>query len=374
MYGPLSSQWELNLRSGGQRITTADLYGAIGDTVPLISDLPMSKWSVTVDRRASNRRTASITIEDEAAVDALTSGSSPFNPYGAEVRLYSGFINPDTTTELAPLGIFQVESVGWSHPDSSVRLTLFDRSKVLQRKLRVFPGDVSGLTFTQALDGILSGSGVPIEYVFDSENLDNIIFPGGTTFQGDNLTNINKWSASIGAEAYFDVDGVLQIVPVPFLDITTFSGAADWQVDTGEQGVMVSVDLGASRSDTYNRVIVVGAPGQNNVPQAWADVRDEDPSSPTYYDGPFGKADWRLDAPEVTTYQACLSAGEAFLKNSRGLASTITLKALSNPALSGGDIIKTVYLDGTSSFHLVDSFNLDETGLMNISTRMQVRG
>lgn len=373
MYSPVSANWDTAIRSQGVRVVQADLYYGRGATNPTIADLPVSGYTVNSDRRSAIRRSATIKIVSQELLDTLrgNSGTSGIEPYGSEIRLKAGVIYPDGSTELVPLGVFRIQDLAWDEPHPEITMSLKDRSSALDLDSFSFPHDASTETAFELIQGLLLSHLPDAELIVDDAVID-FNFPGGTTYMDTALAVIEKVATALGAEFYFDVDGVARLIPVPVLDTETFVGLPDWVVDAGATGVLISANTKISRSDTFSQISVMGAPNQNTR-AAFARAYDYDTTSPTYVLGPFGFVNKDVQRSELTTDDQCRIAAEAILADSKGLATSLSLSSLFNPALQEGDIISVVRLDGSEELHLVDSLNFSERGSMQIETRSERR-
>lgn len=367
----VSDAWDLEIRSGGRRITVVDLYDDPTSGVATLTDIPIESFSVTADRRSTIRRSGSITIIDQDLIDALKDNSSSLEPYGVELHIKSGVVYADDSTELVPLGVFQIEDLEWNESDTAATCNLFDRSKLLERALFGIPFFTDGESVQSVIIGLMDALAPWVTVVIDPSLPDFNTIPSNV-YPNDHLSAIQAMATSLGGEMYFDVAGVMQIVPIPVIPTDMVPGQADWKVDTGDQGVMIAGNRSISRTDVCNEVWVFGNPPNDTDEQPYAVVKDDDPSSPTYYYGPFGKADKVINQQEFTTYDQCYTLAVATLNDSRGLSKTLKLSSLSNPALAEGDIVAAYFLDGSVELHLVDKLEVNQTCREELETRVQV--
>jgi hypothetical protein len=371
MYSPLPDEWDNLIRSGVQRRAVVDIYGDPSVDTANLSDIAISSFSVTVDRRSSTRRAAQVTIVNEDLLDELIAGGSSLEPYGSEVRLRVGFVKPDGNDVLIPVGRFQIEELTWDADEASIEMSLFDRSQILNRSSFGVHIDASGKQANDFIQDVVSDL-VPYAAFIDEVPDGNLIrLPGGTTYRAGMLAAVEEAAKAMAAEFYFDVNGSAKIIPVPYLDTLTFESEYDWKVDAGETGVLISYNRKISRRDTYNKIHVYGAPAQQNVKQPYGFAVDDNPASPTYYGGRFGKADKRIERQELTSDGQCRTFALSELRNSIGLSKSLSLSGLSNPALDAGDTIRVEYPSGLFELHLIDSLTFDHTGAMQIETRVR---
>lgn len=388
----ISSKYLDTIRDSHAAYCYADIY-YYGDKVNK-SPIPVAAGSITVDRTQNIRRTITATLGDTTLFKKYV--QSNLAPFGAEVYIYAGVNYMDGTTESVPLGIFSMETVTneESVTQSNGGLLQFtgnDRSQVLEREQFLVPPDYSGFATSTALTRIVKKA-LPNVTVNFSEALLNPVLPTGTTFSGTRLDAVQTLAAGIGAEAYFDVLGVFQVVPVEVLTQSNLAGNLQnpaWTVDASTaaaqdsgaspKGVLVQAARGISRTDAYNGIAVYGTSSTSSA-QPVGFAFDTDPQSPTYWGGTqldsppsaYGHVTASIQLQTVTTSAQCVVAAQAALSDALGLARTLAFTCAPNPALEAGDFLKLIYPEGSYELHLLDSFQVPlslTTGTMTGTTR-----
>lgn len=377
MYSPLSDAWDGSIRASGARAASLTLYY---DGSPVLEDVAISSYSISEDRRSAIRSSGSITVTDPDVLAAIKSGDSPFEPYGSELKLEVGVVHRDNTTELVPLGIFQIESVRWTEGGVSLEIDVADRLSVAQRietDLPITPGLVTVQAFVTTLLATIYPS-LPAP-TFDASLSATKTFPGGTTYEGKYLDIIQRALSVISAEGYFDRDGGFVAVPTPYVPSDIQPGDQDWDIDVGEGGVLLGASRSISRTDTSNRVVVIGGPPQGgavgtfNAP-VMVVVADTDPTSPTYINGPFGVSSVKVERQELVTLGEVTEFATTYLRNATGLSRAVDLTNVMNPALQAGDIVRVTYLDDSFEYHLVDKIDFSDGWSSSIQTRVKQGG
>lgn len=361
------------LRSGSIKpAATAEVYYAD----QFVTSVPIASGSVTIDRTSDTRRSCTFTVADASFVPAFV--NSPLAPYGAEVVLKAGLSYEDGTEELCQLGVFRIQDVTWEEAGGSLpTVTGFDRSKVMQDAKFLYPRDLSGksaFTLLSHEGGFFPPKLSKAAIIIDTFNLTDYNLPGGSIADSDRWGFLQTVCQAMGAEAYFDVNGNMQITPVPALTQAQInSGAEVWEVDAGPTGVLVNASRGVSRTDVYNAVAITGASG-NSGPSPMGFWADFDPRSPTYWGPPsampygpytltpFGEVVLRKSNNLCTTAAQCKIAAQAELNNALGLARSLSFETVWNPALQDADIVKVTYLDGTSELHIIDKLTISLKG------------
>ena len=163
--------------------------------------------------------------------------------------------------------------------------------------------------------------------------------------QDDPWEKAQDMAAKIGYECYFDVDGILQIVPI--LAPSPASPIA-FDYSEGAQATILGISRRASNEQGFNGVIMTGASSTNGTPprgEAW----DTDPSSATYsgYDAgtktfgpsPYGAVPKFVSSSLLTTSAQCAAAAQAELLNTIGRHEIIQFDTLPNPAHEPRDLV-----------------------------------
>lgn len=373
----VSSRFLTALRGPYVRIVTADLYY---NQARVISGLPIVDGSITVDRTSKTRRSGTVTIGDPTFFP--TFANSPLAPYGAELNIKWGIAYPDGSVETVSLGWFRIEDVTQETAPSQSNgglpiLTFFDRSQAVDDASFLDPVDRSGWGVKSLLTHLIQDV-VPYTGVNITSSLTDGNVPGGVTFDGSRWDAVTACAGYLNADAYFDVNGNLAVVPVPVLSQTTPTSTAVWTMDASTpaaitagasaSGVLVSAQRTVSRAGVYNCVSAYGATAGSAAPPTGY-ACDTDPRSPTYF-GPtpnygnpasnsaFGAQIYRYQNNLLTTSAMCATAAQTQLQNFLGLARSLSFIVCPNPALEAGDIIQVIYPDGRTELHLLDTFTI----------------
>jgi hypothetical protein len=266
---------------------------------PITGPLNITAGSVTLDRTAAQRGRCTITLAEPLLIPTTTGGT--LTPYGYEVALRRGVVHADGSREYGPLGVFPIQTSALDGVTLVTDIAGTDRSQlVVDARLEDDYAIAAGTNYGTAIRGLID-AGVPgLEYVFISTTYATpaLVFAA----QADRWDAARGMATSIGCELYFDGTGrcVLRAEP-------TFRTAPLWTISDGEGGVMLSAALSMDRAPAYNRVIATGEhTGNNAVPRGeWT---DDNPGSPTYYFGPFGRKPRFYASTFITTPEQAVSA------------------------------------------------------------------
>ena len=287
------------------------------------------------------------------------------NVQGAEFTLFIEMYAEKGFTFSVQAGVFGIEDIQETDDEATLQVIGFDRGA----KIRDFPlvtpyqpKDLNDnrLTYVEAIKDLITVSfstAAPPEIVVDSA-LDTQAYPRPSlTLEGDRWDAIRELAEPLGAEVVIDNMGRFivrqadtQAEPV-------------WTIGPGEGGVLVSREVTRSRSEQYNAVALTVEPpdsnAQDNSNKFFVYLVDNDPGSPTYYDGPFGKkpVSKRNDTP--TTEQQAINAAALELGKVSGAAREISFESLYNPLLEPGDRIELIGRDGKSEIHIIDSLEFE---------------
>lgn len=167
----------------------------------------------------------------------------------------------------------------------------------------------------------------------------------------------------LGARVFCDARGVFVIAAEG-----TLADDLAWVIDSGDDGVQVSLSKTLSVEDMRNVVSVRGVRDDGKPGVGPVAIGDTDPNSPTWVG--YGKVPMFYASPALTRTDQCLRVAEQMLARHLGLSMQLDLTSVYNPALEPGDVVGVEMPDGQVQRHLVDSLTLSLTGgTMSVQTR-----
>jgi len=369
---PHTPRFDIAIKQSGGRLAVADIY--LGSH-RIENDLPISDYTITVDRSSRSRRSGTVTIADPKLMPRLFP-QDKLSPFAAELVIRSGLQYPNKSRELIPQGRFVVTEVTGAFDTGLIpTATLLDRAErvfeqSVMQEINYSGSDVFGSI--ASLIGAADASWTPLEI---HPSLENRTIAAGQFDQGtDRWQLIADMALSIDAEVYFDREGNPIMGPVTHVTPQTNDHDSVWILESGPDGTPTVMGRTYARADVYNAVHVVGAAPEKvagataDPPIPFATVYNKDARSPTNYDGPFGHKLLRLSDSSLKDTVSCYRLAIARLRASSGLGVTISFTCITNPALDVGDIIKVNWPDGTSEFAVVDKLSLKLDGSMEGST------
>lgn len=329
--------------------------------VKLETDIPIAGGSVSVDESSQVRRTLSLEVADPSLDPVNT--DSLLTPFGSELHVRTGIRYPEGDTELVPVGVFGIESVSRGGVGETTSVNATDRARAVAEYRLLRPLNIAAdrpvVDYIAEIVHYVNASWDVYDLTNSSE------YTNAVTVESERWDAIELLADSIGAEVFFDPEGVCIIREVP----TDLTEESVWSVAAGDLGTLGDVATGINRERVYNGVVATGET-QDETPPPTSFVYQK--SGPFRWGGPFGKVPRFYASPLLkTTNQTRLAAG-TILARSTGYAQRITPTVIRNPALDVGDVITVVMPDGTNHVQIVSklSFSLgsDEAG-MTVETR-----
>ena len=347
------------------RAAVLDQDGAqVGDA------LPVTDGTVTLDATAATRGRADLTVIDDGSLGLVPdSATSVLAPYGNEVRVERGVLYPDGTDELVSLGVFRLDDVETTDQGAAleIRIVGLDRSaRFIDARFEEPYQLAAGQTGDAAILAVLQAAWPDLAYDFTATTL---LTPAAIGEEGgDRWQFAQSIATSVGMELYFDGDGVAVLRPV-----TRPSDSPVVQLVEGDGGLLLPpTGRRWTRQGAFNRVIATGEATDTDTPPARGVATDDDPLSPTYYFGPFGKVPRFYSSPFIATDQHAIDAAEAILSRELGTTQQVQFGSVVNAALEPGDVAQiTRQRAGIDETHVIDQLTipLAAAGTMTGSTR-----
>ena len=326
--------------------------------------------TVTLDQTAAVRGRCDVTIVDDGTLDLVpTSSSSLLAPYGNELRLSRGVLYPDGTSELVSLGVFRIQDAEISDaPDGmQIRIAGLDRAqRVVDARFEEPYNVTAGTNYATAIQTVIEAAYPDVETDLTATALTT---PALIAQEGEDRWKFaQEMAAAIAMRLYFDGDGILQLVPsVLSSPVATLA--------EGDGGVLIAAGRRWTREGTFNRVIATGENTSETAP-ARGVATDENPLSPTYYFGPFGKVPRFYTSSFITTDAQAASAAQKLLDDELGTSEQVSFGSLVLPHLEPGDTVQITRERAGISVedHVIDQLTipLSPAGGMSGQTRARV--
>lgn len=353
---PTSTAYRAAIRQSHLAVVKVEVLdsGVVIDTLTADGTRPAAiSGSVTLDSRAASRGRFDLTLVDDGSLGLIpTTAADLLAPYGNEVKIHRGLVLPDGTIETPSVGIFRIDAANIEDTAAALTIALsgLDRSaRVIDAKFEE-PFEVAAGTNIET--AILAVVQVAIPDVVT-------VFPGSlfVTPQLRAEEGSDRWkfaqdiATACGLELYFDGDGYLRLEATAAGDIVA-------TLAEGPGGVLLSASRGWTRADTFNRVIATGENTSEAAP-ARGVATDNDPTSPTYYYGPFGKVPRFYASSFIATDEQAVVAATTLLLRQLGTTQTANFGVICDPSLEPGDTVRVTRLRaGIDEDNVIDSLTI----------------
>jgi hypothetical protein len=323
--------------------------GAVIETLTTVT-----AGNVTLDSAAASRGRLDATIIDPAGTLTPTDAEDLLAPYGNELQAYRGVTYPDASTELVSLGVFRIDTLDVQDTPEGLELRVggLDRSaRVIDARFETATQIAAGTNVASAISTLIAGAGLAVTELFDTTSHTTPLV--NAEAGGERWQLCQQLATDAGLDLYFDGDGNLRLAAASLATDTPVAELAE-----GAGGVLLNAGRGWNRERAYNAVFATGERTGDTPPPSGSAV-DDNPLSPTYYYGRFGRVPRFYASPLLTTSAQCADAARSILNRELGTTQQVSFGALVNPALEPGDVV-TITRDraGISEAHVIDSLTI----------------
>lgn len=285
--------------------------------------------TVTLDANAQARGRLDLTLVDDGTL-VPSVPADLLAPYGRELRVSRGVEYPDGTQELVPLAVCRIDDVDVDQLPV-IHITGQDRSARITDARFEEPYEVAqGTNVATAILNLVQGAYPDVTYSFTTtmHNTGHMVAEEG----GDRWKLAQDFATNAGLRLYFDGDGTLVLAPES-------AGAAVVNLVEGDDGVLLTAAKRWTRTGTYNRAIAVGE-NMNEIAPVRGVATDENPLSPTFYGGSFGRVPVFMQSQFIVTADQALDAATAALARQLGTTQAVNFGSLVLPHLEPGDVAR----------------------------------
>ena len=343
--------------------------------------LPATGGEVTCDRTASTRRSCRAACVDPLGVLAPVDTNSLLTPFGTTLRPYrgvryaDGVRQPDGTTgstEVLPLGVFRLSKASVNDTTGGsvdIGLEAYDLSRTVSRDKFISPYAVAaGTNLIDAIKAIL-------ERTLPSLDYDSISTTRTTTAPKLYDVGDDPWEAvtdlatSLGCDIYFDVDGWVVIAPPVDIDALP---TPDFTYIEGRGCSLTDLSRVFTDEPGFNGVVVTGESPGDELPPVRAVAWDDEPTSATYYLGPYGEVPTFLTDQTIKTTEDAQSVADQLLRNQLGFSSGLSASGLVNSGYEAGHVVQVERARShVTGLYALDAFNvpLRAADLQNLTLR-----
>lgn len=191
------------------------------------------------------------------------------------------------------------------------------------------------------------------------------------TSQNDPGQFLDSVAQGLGAFWYPLADGNFVVRRIPW----TVAGAPVVSLRDGEGGTILGFQAGRSRSGVYNQIVATGERADGTTP-VYAVAVDNNPDSPTYNLGKFGKRTRNISMQTPASTGAVQSAANDQLRSSKALTEAWGLSIIPDASLELGDVVSIDARKRTGVVQVISGFQLplDFVTAMGLTMRSQVVG
>jgi hypothetical protein len=320
---------------------------------PTGTELLVINGDVTLDATADVRGTVDVTVDGTNAFSRDPDGL--LTPYGNELFVERGVVFGTGTREMVSQGYYRIYSVEQDdRPDAPIRLAGRDRmSGIVDGRLLAPMQFVAGTSIETVFETLVQEIYPTAEVIFDFDAATSLLATSHVADE-DRYTFLRDLANARGKIMFWDYAGRLRVEDPPDPSVTVFD------VNAGAHGVLLSLDRRIDREGVYNAVVALGEAPSTEVTPVRAVARDMNASSPTFWDGPFGKVPRFYQSPFITTGEQAATAAEKILARSIGLPYSVDFTAVPNPALEPLDPVRVTHRDGYEN-HVIERLRVPLT-------------
>lgn len=331
-----------------------DDYGDEG--VPIITGNVTATLNSRVTRQANLQVPEELFPADETGLLA---------PYGNELRIWAGVDGVGGPDPFWQIFRGKIQNTSWK---GSVNIRASDRAEEILSDIFLAPVNSNvGTTVLEQFIDLITNSLSDATFG-TSDEFDELV--PKLTWESDRAAALDELAKGARAFWYALANGDFVMRRVPW----SVASTPVLTLSDGENGTITSASIELSREDVSNIINVVGE-RSDGTPPVYALIADNNPLSPTWVDGPFGRKGLLVKAQTVTTPGQAAEVGEDALLRHRALTQSWNTTQIFDPALELGDTVR-LQVKGRESVQVAASFSLPLNGSaeMTVSWRAQTPG
>jgi hypothetical protein len=362
---PVSDRFLSALRGSHRAVSQAYVVAAgQTGTSPAGTELAVIGGDVQLDASADIRATVALTVDGTGAFP--TAAGDLLAPYGNELFVRRGIAFGGGAIEWVSLGYFRINSAEQDDaPDGPIRLAGQDRMGGIVKARLIAPVQFASTdTYGEVVDQLVTEV-YPAAVIEWDDTTDTNPIGRALICEEDRFGFLNELVTGLGKIWFFDHRGHLVIKDVPD------PGDPVWDVDSGENGVLIDMGREISDEGVYNAIVVTGEALDTEAPPS-AVAYDNNPDSPTYWEGDFGKVPRFYSSAFITTDGQAQTTANALLRTTLGVPYNVDFQVIANAALEPWDPI-TVRLHNRAETHVLNRLTVPLTAeqAMTAETREQ---
>lgn len=260
-------------------------------------------------------------------------------PYGNEIYLERGINYGNGQVEYVGQGYYRINSAEQTtiardgHETPAVRISGSDRMAGIIDARLTEPRQFQDSDLYADVFDTLVGEVYPDAAVQFDDSLSSTPLGRQVICERDRAAFLHELADARGKAFYFDHRGI------PVVRTPPSATSPVWTASTGANGVLIDLGREISREGVYNAVVATGEAADTTAPVRAVAI-DNDPTSPTYYHGRFGKVPDFYSSPLIHTAAQAATAAAALLARVVGLPYALDLTFVPNVALEPWDPVK----------------------------------
>lgn len=344
------------LRKASTRSMTMSLRATVyRGSRTLIPEMPLTDCVINADRTSKTRLSADISWPYDPELPDVSHMTD-------RIRVWWGVESLGYTERLSR-GVFRVDDItrdefgGWSADCSGKESYVIDDRFLTPRT------PPRGESTTGQIAALIQES-LPGQRVI-LRNTYNKPVQATAPWQRERWDAIDRLADSINAEVYADSNGDFVITDVPLIS----ASAPVMTLTEGADGVLVNRKVKKTRDRMYNVSVASGQSSDPAVPPVYGVAYDDDPDSPTWYRGPFGRVPRFYSSQFLTTEAQCIATAQSFLEDAKAQNNTLTFETIPTLFwLEVGDVVRVQTLDGKMENHLLQKMKGSLLGRLSFDT------
>lgn len=356
------------VRYSHRAITRCELITPAGDRYML----PVVDGTLTIDRRNQVWRTADLTLGLDQIGTVTRASIERLNVLGSDIALYSGLYFENDSLELVQVARLRVQTFERRLSAASIQVAGSDYASMLEEHPLTadYTNRLRGLDLVSAVTLLVTDS-LPfvmpgmVNRLVVGDGIPAWQVPFDATFDGDNrLDTIVSWCEAAGVYFFNLPNGTFYLRSKTDFDDPVLT------VSDGVGGVLIDANEAFSRLELYNAVSVTFDAPEGVTTPVRAFVVDDDPASPTYWSGPFGRRVKQVSGVPAKTNAEAQVAAIAKLNEAKGINRGLRITGLRYPTLIPGDTIDVELPNESSEQHVIEAVTHNLSGAtVEIETR-----
>lgn len=354
-----SAQYKQAIHAPHRLAFEVDLYAGPGGAL-LENNVPIFGGSIAANLTHRVTRSGTFTLGSEFWPTSATSSLTPFQTV-ANIR--AGIQYGDGSQELFDIITGRVGSMS-RNSDGSVTARVDDLAADVIGARFEQPTNSENVTIIEQIHRLIQRA-LP-SAAFGTDTVVDAPTPK-LTWDEDRGQALDKLAEALGGRWYALGNGDFVVRAYPY-DV----GTVVQTFEDGEEGLLVSGTPTLTRDGAANSITVVVERFDGGEPFR-VTARDGSPTSPTRFDGPFGRVSQVIKLQTPLTMGQATQYARAQLNASTALASQWQADVIPDYTLEPGDTVRLTSR-GVSEVQLIDSITYPlGPGLMSLGTRAYVR-